>query len=546
MQFNDYEHPSLDASSLDEVEGRVAPEPETAVSNKTRCSKFCKVLGPAWLVACGLLDPGAVEGALQAGAFAGYSLLWVTFWTTVMVFAFQSFAAGIAIISGKSLAHVFRIEYKNRYLSYLVLAVIEISTIGDDFQALVGCTLAFQILFGLPFYAGVIISTALTLILTFCYYRSAKMLQNFVGLLMVGMTILYLIYVCYSSPAAGSVLYGLVVPQAPSYATLLIVGTIGGIITPSTLFLGSQMVLANPVDRNNPLSVKEAFRYSTYELSLGFIVSFLANAFLMTTFASSFFNESCAEQGLALVQGNCSDIGLEDAPDALVGLYGNAANYIFGVALFFSGQNSMISATLASQATFEGFLDKKISLWMTMIATRCISLIPTLILAFTTGQDDVSYSIANEWVNIIMALIMPFAMIPTIHIASSEKLMGAHALSRRTTAFMTLVILLILGINFYLLSGFLYDPLDFDSVGNFPMTPSFYSFIGAFMLAYAVFLFLVALPSVRRISHFISPSLEGYLGQMTHYSTAVDESKMSTTNGVCKNHKVQEEQIEKT
>lgn len=41
--------------------------------------------GPGWLASMAYLDPGNIEGDLQAGAQAKYSLLWMLLWATVCV-----------------------------------------------------------------------------------------------------------------------------------------------------------------------------------------------------------------------------------------------------------------------------------------------------------------------------------------------------------------------------------------------------------------------------------------------------------------------------
>lgn len=44
----------------------------------------CCVPGPGWLMSIAYLDPGNLESDLQAGAYTGYRLLWVLFWSTVL------------------------------------------------------------------------------------------------------------------------------------------------------------------------------------------------------------------------------------------------------------------------------------------------------------------------------------------------------------------------------------------------------------------------------------------------------------------------------
>lgn len=48
-------------------------------------TKPCEYKGFPTHIVCGLQDPGNLESDLQAGAHAGYSLLWMFMWSTMMV-----------------------------------------------------------------------------------------------------------------------------------------------------------------------------------------------------------------------------------------------------------------------------------------------------------------------------------------------------------------------------------------------------------------------------------------------------------------------------
>jgi len=85
---------------------------ELPVSNK--CLDF-KVLwtymGPGWLMSIAYLDPGNLEADLQAGAYAGYELLWVLLWCTFMGLVLQVLAARLGVVTGRNLAQMCREEY---------------------------------------------------------------------------------------------------------------------------------------------------------------------------------------------------------------------------------------------------------------------------------------------------------------------------------------------------------------------------------------------------------------------------------------------------
>ena len=65
-------------------------------------------------------------------------------------------------------------------------------------------------------------------------------------------------------------------------------------------------------------------------------------------------------QGLGLVNGQCKELALGDGPAVLRALYGGAAKWIFAIALLLSGIASMVTVTLGSQATWEGFSGQKV------------------------------------------------------------------------------------------------------------------------------------------------------------------------------------------
>lgn len=49
------------------------------------------------------LDPGNIESDLQAGAVAGYSLIWVLFWATIAGLLLQLLAARLGVVTGTHL-----------------------------------------------------------------------------------------------------------------------------------------------------------------------------------------------------------------------------------------------------------------------------------------------------------------------------------------------------------------------------------------------------------------------------------------------------------
>ena len=76
--------------------------------------KLWAFTGPGFLMSIAYLDPGNIESDLQTGAVAGFSLLWVLLWSTVIGLFMQRFAARLGVVTGKHLAEVCYTGYKRK------------------------------------------------------------------------------------------------------------------------------------------------------------------------------------------------------------------------------------------------------------------------------------------------------------------------------------------------------------------------------------------------------------------------------------------------
>lgn len=115
--------------------------------------------GPGFLMSIAFLDPGNLEGNLQAGAVAGYYLLWLLFWATAMGLVVQLLSARLGVATGRHLAELCRDEYPN-WARLLLWAMAELALIGADIQEVIGSAIAIKILSNgiLPLWAGVLIT----------------------------------------------------------------------------------------------------------------------------------------------------------------------------------------------------------------------------------------------------------------------------------------------------------------------------------------------------------------------------------------------------
>eukprot|EP01084_Bolivina_argentea_P183024 315891_1 len=140
----------------------VYDDPITAPTNGTHSFQFSfkrlfQFAGPGWLMSIAYIDSGNLESMIQSGALAGYSLLWVLWWSTFAGWLVQCLCIRLATTTGQSLSQLCRYEY-SRTTSILLWISVELSIIGSDIQQVIGTAIAFNILFGLKLWIGCILT----------------------------------------------------------------------------------------------------------------------------------------------------------------------------------------------------------------------------------------------------------------------------------------------------------------------------------------------------------------------------------------------------
>jgi len=122
-------------------------------------NKLWKYTGPGFLMSIAFLDPGNLEGDLQAGAVSGYSLLWLLLLSTVMGLWIQVLSGRIGVVTGRHMAEICRDEYPF-WVVLLLWVMAEVALIAADIQEVIGSAIAIKILSngGVPLWGGVLIT----------------------------------------------------------------------------------------------------------------------------------------------------------------------------------------------------------------------------------------------------------------------------------------------------------------------------------------------------------------------------------------------------
>lgn len=441
--------------------------------------------GPGWLMSMAYLDPGNLEADLQQGAYCGYQLLWVLWWSTALGWVLQVMAATLGVVTGRHLADHCR-ERFSRPVSMTLWAMTELAIIGSDIQEVVGSAIAFKLLFGLPLWAGTVITGADTFTFLGFHYFGIRKLEAFFCTLIAAMCICFFINWGKAGSNSGEFMFGWVVPTVSDYSLLQAVATLGAVIMPHNIYLHSALVLSRKINRDSDEQVRTAVKYNAIESALALFVSFFINAAIVVTFASQFFNRDCssqldtnyacidtrsdfpsdsyADQNVASCaskfegHGQCAAIGLGNAGYALEAALGKSAKYIWGAGLLASGQASTMTGTYAGQFVMQGFLQINVPPWLRTLMTRAVALGPAIVVALATAHNAALTDTLGEWLNILQSVQLPFALLPVLILTNSREAMGefTNTKSRKIIGWTGAVV--VFAVNVYLIIDFCFDP----------------------------------------------------------------------------------------
>ncbi|XVF64148.1 hypothetical protein PTKIN_Ptkin09bG0144500 [Pterospermum kingtungense] len=403
--------------------------------------------GPGFLMSIAFLDPGNLEGDLQAGAIAGYSLLWLLMWATVMGLLIQLLSVRVGVATGRHLAELCREEYPT-WARYVLWFMAELALIGADIQEVIGSAIAIQILSNgtLPLWAGVLITASDCFMFLFLENYGVRKLEAVFAVLIVTMALSFAWMFGDTKPSGKELLIGILVPRLGSKTIRQAVGVVGCVIMPHNVFLHSALVQSRKIDPKKRGRVQEALNYYSIESSVALLVSFMINLFVTTVFAKGFYGTKQA-----------NNIGLVNAGQYLQEKYGGGLFpilYIWGIGLLAAGQSSTITGTYAGQFIMGGFLNLRLKKWVRALITRSFAIVPTIIVAIVFNTSEASLDILNEWLNVLQSIQIPFALIPLLTLVSKEQVMGVFKIGPILERVAWTVAALVIIINGYLLLDF--------------------------------------------------------------------------------------------
>ena len=401
-------------------------------SQKGSIARLLPFLGPAFVACVAYIDPGNFATNIQGGAEFGYMLLWVIIASNLMAMLIQALSAKLGIASGRNLAELCRERFP-RPVTLSMWVLMEIVAMATDLAEFLGAAVGFQLLFHIPLLAGALLTAITTFIILGLEHRGFRSLEAVITALVGVIAVAYLIETILDRPAWGLVAYHAVVPMfSGKESVLLATGILGATVMPHVIFLHSALTQLR-IPTTNAGQLKQLFRFELTDVTIAMGLAGLVNAAMLVMAASTFF-----AQGLTHIA------SIEEAYRTLTPLLGSAASTVFAISLLASGLSSSAVGTMAGQVIMQGFIHRKIPIWL----RRAVTMAPP-ILVIAMGLDPTRTLVISQ---VVLSFGLPFAIIPLVMFTRRGDIMGPLVNRRITTVMASIVAALIVALNAYLLA----------------------------------------------------------------------------------------------
>ena len=397
---------------------------------KRGLARLWPFLGPAFIAAVAYVDPGNFATNISGGAQFGYLLLWVILTSNLMAMLIQSMSAKLGIATGKNLPEVCRERFPQAVTLGLWVQA-EVIAMATDLAEFIGAALALNLLFGIPLFPAGLMTAVGAFAILELQRRGFRPLEAAISALVGVIVIAFAFQMFYAQPEANRILAGLFTPQfAGTESVLLAAGILGATVMPHVIYLHSALTQRRVVGRTEE-EKKKIFRFELVDVVIAMAIAGTINASMLIMAA-------------ALFHANGLNVGdIDFAFEQLKVLEGNTPAILFGVALLASGFSSSSVGTMAGQVVMQGFINRRIPLFL----RRLITMLPALVVLAIGLNPSRSLVISQ----VVLSFGIPFALIPLLIHCRNRNVMGALVNRRATTVIATVVVTLIVSLNVFLL-----------------------------------------------------------------------------------------------
>ncbi|WP_042161639.1 Nramp family divalent metal transporter [Paenibacillus gorillae] len=386
-------------------------------------------LGPAFIAAVAYLDPGNFATNITAGSKYGYMLLWVIAGSNLMAVLIQSLSAKLGIATGQNLPEVARDRF-SKPASFLLWIQSELVIIATDLAEFLGAALGLYLLFDIPMLPAALITAAGSFAILELQRRGVRAFEAGIAAMIFIVVLAFTCQVVLAQPDMAAVAAGIVTPKFEGVdSVLLAAGILGATVMPHAIYLHSSLTQRRIVGRNDA-EKKRIFKLEFIDIIIAMLIAGAVNMAMVIIAAALFF-----KNGLVVEE-------LEVAYRQFGELAGPVASISFGLALLIAGLASASVGTMAGDVVMQGFIKRRINLYL----RRAITTIPPLII-IASGVNATKALIMSQ---VVLSFGIAFALIPLIIFTSNRSLMGGLVNKKVTTILGWIIAAIVIVLNLFL------------------------------------------------------------------------------------------------
>jgi manganese transport protein len=210
------------------------------------------------------------------------------------------------------------------------------------------------------------------------------------------------------------------------------VGILGATVMPHVIYLHSALT-QNRVVPQNDSEARRLYHYTKIDVVIAMSIAGLINMAMLVVAATVFYGKGIFDVA-----------SLETAHKTLEPILGSASSTLFALALLASGLSSSTVGTLSGQVVMQGFIDRKIPIFV----RRLVTMLPALVVA-AIGLNPSRTLVISQ---VVLSFGIPFALIPLLLLTSRRDVMGVHVNRLPTAAVAAAIAALITALNVFLLA----------------------------------------------------------------------------------------------
>jgi NRAMP (natural resistance-associated macrophage protein)-like metal ion transporter len=404
------------------------------------------IVGPGLIVMVGDNDAGAFSTYGQAGQNYGTRLLWTLLLLIPVLYVNQEMVLRLGAVTGVGHARLILARFGKFWGAFSVidLFILNALTIITEF---IGITLAAGYL-GVP--KAVAVGAAAAIIIASAFTGSFRRFERIAMTFCAGSLLLIPLYFM-THPSAASMEHGFLVPGLPggsgqmATVMLLVIGIVGTTVAPWQLFFQQSYVIDK---RITPRFMK----YEKADLWIGIAVVVLGAAALMGATAAAFGGTRAA--------GNFTDsAGLAHG----VALYaGHLAGVIFAVALLDAAVIGAFAVSLSSAYAIGDVLGLNHSLHRGLGQAKGFYAVYAALIGGAATIVLIPGSplgLITEGVQVLAGVLLPSATVFLLLLCNDREVLGPWANGRRTNAFTSAVIAVLITLSVVLTASVLFPAI---------------------------------------------------------------------------------------